>query len=95
MRVTYEESDIDIENNPLHDFLDKQLLVSNMSFVLLNMGRKKYEGAISEEEKEFNRKNAAVNIAAFLNGMEKDGWEIVKKETSIPSVYREGFVAKD
>ena len=95
MKVVYEAADIDVEKNPLHDFIDKQLIVACFAFVLTQMGKPKLEGPISEEEKAETRKDANVLIAQFLNGMEKDGWELVKKEESIPSVYREGLLAQD
>lgn len=77
-RVVLEESDIDLNNDPLH-----KLLIGGIAVGALLMASKPTEGKTFEDM----QKTAVVTLLNLLDG---EGFVIVRKEPSITSLFLGG-----
>lgn len=73
-----EASDIDLDNNPLH----KSLMIGLAVSALVVTGAKK--DAIDKQAEA--RRVMREGVAAFLNGLDRDGYSITKRE-EIPAAF--------
>ena len=87
MRAVYEGSDISFDNEK-YMLLRKMVLSTNVIFAL-------QVGILKDASKEQLEEIDKETIAALLNLLEKEGWELVKKELSVPPSFRDGMIAKD
>jgi hypothetical protein len=89
-RIDYEAADIDLVHNDLHRFLDGAMAGSVVIWTLLSHSVD--GGKISDEQ--LNKARCST-IAGFLSILANSEWELVKKESSIPPAFRDGFIEKD